>query len=122
MTTFSNSPRTLKSGLVLADPETAQVHRIISLRYNPDSLSQHASGSKYRGGRGLLEADAAEPACSEDTEAGSGNRWGRIGLNIAFVAAKGGERVRANHLQRAALVRAAKRERRTTDADARGWV
>jgi len=40
MTTYPNSPKVLKGGLVLIDPESAQVRRIISLQYNPDSLSR----------------------------------------------------------------------------------
>src|SRR5690349_18469896 len=40
MTTFPNSPRLLKGGLVLIDPETAMVQRIVALQYNPDSLSR----------------------------------------------------------------------------------
>ena len=40
MTTFPNSPRILKGGLVLIDPDSAQVRRIISLQYNPDSLTR----------------------------------------------------------------------------------
>ena len=40
MTTFPNSPKLLKGGIVLIDPETAVVQRIIALQYNPDSLSR----------------------------------------------------------------------------------
>ena len=40
MTTFPNSPRLFKGGIVLIDLETAQVKRIISLQYNPESLSR----------------------------------------------------------------------------------
>jgi hypothetical protein len=40
MTTFPGSPKLLKGGLVLIDPETAVVQRIIALQYNPDSLSR----------------------------------------------------------------------------------
>jgi Contractile injection system tube protein len=40
VTTHPNSPRLLKGGLVLIDPESARVLRIISLQYNPDSLSR----------------------------------------------------------------------------------
>ena len=40
MTTFPNSPKLLQGGLVLIDPETAMVQRIIALQYNPDSLSR----------------------------------------------------------------------------------
>lgn len=34
------TPRLLKGGLVLIDPTTAKVQRIIALQYNPDSLSR----------------------------------------------------------------------------------
>lgn len=37
---LSNSPKLLKTGLVLIDPQSAKVLRIISLQYNPDSLSR----------------------------------------------------------------------------------
>lgn len=40
MTGFPNSPRLLKGGIVLLDPNTAAVQRIIVLQYNPDSLSR----------------------------------------------------------------------------------
>ena len=40
MTTVPGSPRLLKGGIVLVDPETFAVHRIITLQYNPDSLSR----------------------------------------------------------------------------------
>ncbi len=40
MSTFPNSPKILKGGLVLIDPESAKVQRIISLQYNPETLSR----------------------------------------------------------------------------------
>jgi hypothetical protein len=40
MTTFPGSPKVLKGGLVLIDADTAQVQRIISLQYNPDSVTR----------------------------------------------------------------------------------
>lgn len=40
MTTFPGSPRLLKGGIVLIDPATAVVQRIIALQYNPDTLSR----------------------------------------------------------------------------------
>ena len=40
MTGYSNSPKVLKGGIVLIDAESARVLRIISLQYNPDSLSR----------------------------------------------------------------------------------
>jgi hypothetical protein len=40
MSPFPNSPPILKGGLVLIDPASARVQHIISLQYNPDSLSR----------------------------------------------------------------------------------
>ncbi|MBS0445351.1 MAG: hypothetical protein JSR59_05300 [Proteobacteria bacterium] len=40
MSSFPNSPKLIKGGLVLVDADTAQVQRIISLQYNSDSLSR----------------------------------------------------------------------------------
>jgi hypothetical protein len=40
VTTFSNSPRILKGGIVLIDPDKSAVQRIITLQYNPDTLTR----------------------------------------------------------------------------------
>jgi len=40
MTTFPNSPRLIKGGIVLIDPQTSAVLRVIALQYNPDTLSR----------------------------------------------------------------------------------
>ncbi|HUL14060.1 MAG TPA: hypothetical protein VLU73_18065 [Methylococcaceae bacterium] len=40
MTTFPGSPKLLKGGIVLIDPQTAAVKRIIALQYNPDTLNR----------------------------------------------------------------------------------
>lgn len=40
MTNFPGSPRILKGGLVLIDPDTSAVQRIIVLQYNPDTVSR----------------------------------------------------------------------------------
>lgn len=40
MSTFPNSPRLIKGGIVLIDPLTGAVLRIIALQYNPDTLSR----------------------------------------------------------------------------------
>ena len=40
MTTFPNSPRLLKGGLILLDADTSAVQRVIVLQYNPDTLSR----------------------------------------------------------------------------------
>lgn len=40
MTTFPRSPRLIKGGIVLIDPETSVVKRIIALQYTPDTLTR----------------------------------------------------------------------------------
>ena len=40
MTTFPGSPRLLKGGIVLLNPTTGAVQRIIALQYNPDTLTR----------------------------------------------------------------------------------
>jgi hypothetical protein len=37
---ISNSPRLVKGGIVLVDPDTAKVQRVIALQYNPEKLSR----------------------------------------------------------------------------------
>jgi len=52
MTTFPSSPRLIKGGIVLVDPETSAVQRIITLQYNPDTLTRtlQVQGSGAEGG------------------------------------------------------------------------
>jgi hypothetical protein len=40
MTTFPGSPKLIKSGLVLLNPSTNAVIRVIALQYNPDTLTR----------------------------------------------------------------------------------
>jgi hypothetical protein len=40
MSGLTNSPRLLKSGIVLVNPATSLVERIITLQYNPDSITR----------------------------------------------------------------------------------
>lgn len=40
MSTFPGSPRLIKGGIVLIDPGTSRIERIIMLQYNPDTLSR----------------------------------------------------------------------------------
>lgn len=40
MTTFPNSPRLLKAGIVIVDPASLAVLRVITLQYNPETLSR----------------------------------------------------------------------------------
>jgi hypothetical protein len=55
--TLSSAPRLLKAGLVLVDPASGAVQRIVSLQYNPDSLSRSLQVQAYGGdGRDRSEA------------------------------------------------------------------
>ncbi len=40
MSTFPNSPQLVRGGLVLLDPSSGAVQRIITLQYNPDTLTR----------------------------------------------------------------------------------
>jgi hypothetical protein len=58
MTTFPNSPKILKAGLVLVDAESSRVLRIISLQYNPDSLSRTLQIQAAGGAEGGQRSEA----------------------------------------------------------------
>jgi hypothetical protein len=40
MTTFPNSPRLIRGGLVLVDPGSGRVQRVLAMQYNPDTLTR----------------------------------------------------------------------------------
>lgn len=40
MITFPGSPRLIKGGIVLIDPETSMIQRMVTLQYNPDTISR----------------------------------------------------------------------------------
>ena len=52
MTSFPSSPRLIKSGLVLINPSTSAVLRVIALQYNPDTLTRtlQVQGAGSEGG------------------------------------------------------------------------
>jgi hypothetical protein len=52
MSTFPNSPRLLKGGLVLLDADSGAVQRVIALQYNPDTLTRslQVQGAATEGG------------------------------------------------------------------------
>ncbi len=52
------SPKLIKGGIVLIDPATAQVQRVIALQYNADSLKRELKGQEAGGEAG---SDRAEP-------------------------------------------------------------
>ena len=58
MSGYSNSPKLLKAGIVLIDPESAQVRRIITLQYNPDSLSRSFQAQAFSSESGADRSEA----------------------------------------------------------------
>lgn len=56
MTTFPNSPRLLKGGIVLIDPDSGAVGRIIALQYNPDTMSRTLQPQAVKEGGDRSEA------------------------------------------------------------------
>jgi hypothetical protein len=40
MTGFPNSPKLLRGGIVVVDPTTTQIKRVIALQYNPDTITR----------------------------------------------------------------------------------
>lgn len=57
MTTFPGSPRLIRGGIVLIDPESSAIQRIIVLQYNPDTLTRS------------LQAQAIGPESGDRVEA-----------------------------------------------------
>jgi hypothetical protein len=57
MTTFPNSPRLLKGGIALLDPETSAVVRMIALQYNPDTVTRSLTPQVF-GGDGADRTEA----------------------------------------------------------------
>ncbi len=56
MTTFPGSPRVLKGGIVLLDPDTAAVQRVIALQYNAERLTRSLQVQGAGEGGDRLEA------------------------------------------------------------------
>lgn len=52
MTTYPNAPKLIKGGIVLLDPETAQVQDVISLQYNPETMTRSFQIQGADGGEG----------------------------------------------------------------------
>ncbi len=52
MSTFPGSPRLLKGGIVLIDPDSSAVQRIIALQYNPDTLTRTLQVKAFTGDSG----------------------------------------------------------------------
>jgi hypothetical protein len=51
MSAFPNSPRLVKGGIVLVDPDSGAVKKIIVLQYNPDALTRTLQPQAAGGGK-----------------------------------------------------------------------
>ncbi|KAF5409216.1 MAG: hypothetical protein Udaeo2_05770 [Candidatus Udaeobacter sp.] len=56
MSAFPNSPRLVKGGIVLVDPDSGAVQKIIVLQYNPDTLSRTLQPQAVKEGGDRSEA------------------------------------------------------------------
>ena len=52
MTTHPNTPKLIKGGIVLLDPENSQVKDVISLQYNPETMTRSFQIQGAEGGEG----------------------------------------------------------------------
>jgi hypothetical protein len=57
-TSFPNSPRLVRGGIVTMDPNTSTVLGVIALQYNPDSLSRTLQIQSVPGGQDGVRVDA----------------------------------------------------------------
>ena len=53
---LSNSPRPIKGGIVLVDPDSGAVQKIIVLQYNPDTLTRTLAPQGVKEGGDRSEA------------------------------------------------------------------
>ena len=51
MSAFPNSPRLVKGGIVLVNPDSGAVQKIIVLQYNPDTLTRSLQPQAAEGAR-----------------------------------------------------------------------
>ena len=56
MSSFPNSPQLIKGGIVIMEPDSGKVIRVISLQYNPDTLTRTFQVQSYSEGGDRSEA------------------------------------------------------------------
>ena len=56
MSAFANSPRLVKGGIVLVDPDSGAVQKVIALQYNPDTLTRTLQPQSVKEGGDRSEA------------------------------------------------------------------
>jgi hypothetical protein len=58
MSAFPNSPRLVKGGIVTMDVDTSAIQSVISLQYNPDTLTRSLQIQAVQGGQDGVRVDA----------------------------------------------------------------
>jgi len=58
MSSFPNSPRLVKGGIVTMDPDTTALQSVIALQYNPDSLTRTLQIQAVQGAQDGTRVDA----------------------------------------------------------------
>src|SRR5215471_2285754 len=58
MSSFPNSPRLVKGGIVTMDPDTTALQSVIALQYNPDSLTRSLQIQAVQGAQDGTRVDA----------------------------------------------------------------
>src|SRR6185437_12030727 len=58
MSTFPNSPRLVKGGIVTMDPDTSELKSVIALQYNPDTLTRTLQIQAVQGAQDGTRVDA----------------------------------------------------------------
>jgi len=62
MTSYPNAPRLARAGIVLLDPKSGSVQRIVALQYNPESLTRTLTAKHLGEGEGAQPLRLTGPA------------------------------------------------------------
>ncbi|MCC6862857.1 MAG: hypothetical protein IT158_30060 [Bryobacterales bacterium] len=100
MSAFPGSPRLVKGGLVLLDPDTSVVKRVIVLQYNPETLTRTLQPQAFAGESGDREealrlkgppvetfrVEAEIDAADQMETAGAGSTVAEVGIHPQIAA------------------------------------
>ena len=71
MSGFSGRPRIIKGGIVLLDPDSGAMLRLIALQYNPDTLTRSLTAQSVAGdGQNRSEPLRLKGSAGRDVQAG----------------------------------------------------
>lgn len=113
MTTFPGSPRVIRGGLVMLDPQSGQVQRVVVLALTPDTLSRTLQAQAVTGDAGdrldalrlraapieTIKLDAEIDATDQLELPGQNPGTVRLGINPELAALETAIYPRADHIQ-----------------------